>query len=254
MEQTALWMFCRRANLIHLLDSPRCPAVLKTTWNDVKASLNIKDLDPGTNEAVPSQPSYYSSAAMSLDGNIQDALRSLLFPSLSKLDQAVFDALTTFKISYYKLSNSVTYSSFDVSVANSLIYFRVPHSRSFMTNCDLIPAKIRLIFQHYRKVGQVLQGEIFVALHQFQPAQLEKDPFMAYPDFRAKAYHKEPLPAVTVVRVSDIHCHANCRPWDASLIVIRAIDRVCLFTFKVTFWLISQIELLMKGLAGEQIW
>ena len=239
MEQTALSMFCRRANLVRLIDAPWCPAVLKTTWNDIKPSLNIKDLDIGTNETALSLPSRYSSTPMSLDGDIQDALRSFLFSSSSKPDQTMFNASTAFKLSYYKLSKSITYSSFDTSIANSLVYFRVPVSHNSSDTCttngDLFPAKIRLIFQHYRKVGQVLQSEIFVALHRFRAAQVEKDPFLAYPDFRARLYHKEPLPIVTVVRVGDIHCHANCRPWDVSLIVMRAIDRVGLFTSDLTF-------------------
>ena len=125
-----------------------------------------------------------------------------------------WESLPLTKISYYRMSNSVTYSSFDKSAANSLVYF-CSDGFGHTAMMKLIPAKIRLIFQHYRKVGQMLACKIFVALHQFQAIQSEKDSFISYPDFHTKLYHKEPLPSVIVVRVGDVHCHANCQPWDA---------------------------------------
>jgi hypothetical protein len=185
-----------------------------------------KSLTPEPTVALT--PSH-SCMPITLDDDIQAALRLLLIPSLPIPDQAAFNAATAFEVSRYKISNNTIYSSFDKSLANSLIYFRnFSDSRGFssMQTCDLVPAKIRLIFQHYRKVGQALECEIFVALHRFQPVELQRDPFISYPDFRARLYHKEPLPAVTIIRIHNIHCHANSRPWDASSVVMRAIDRV----------------------------
>ena len=120
----------------------------------------------------------------------------------------------------------VTYCSFDKLLNHSLICFCNQESSPHV---DLSPAQIRLICQHYRVVGKDLVDDVFAAVHRYQPIQLIDDPFVTYPDFHAKIYYREPISKVTIIRASQIYFHANQRPWNSSSVVMRAIDRVCLF-------------------------
>jgi len=197
MEQTALSMFCRRANLIHLLASPRCPASLKEAWSSISRSLNLKDLDAGSSELLTHlcrrmEPSK-------LDKDVQAAFLSFLYPTLPNADQEKSDMSTVFKLPYYQAKHGVTYLAFDRSVSHSLIYFHKSSHPSSTPVPGLFPGQIRLIFQHYRWVGGHLTNETFVALHEFQPMQLDRNPFSGYPEFCAAIYHKEPLATVRVI-------------------------------------------------------
>jgi len=224
METTALLMFCQKAKFIHLMESPRCPTILKDTWSGIASSLNLRDLNSGATQRSKSQLSLGCQTKPStLDDDIQAAFLSFLTHSLSEPDKSRLQSLTVFILPNYKVDQGLTYSAFNKSVPHSLIYFR---KSSTPTSSHLFPGQIRLIFQHYRLRDNRLTGEVFAALHEFQPVQSERDPFSAYPDFRAAIFRKEPLASVTIIKMDQIHCHANYRPWDASSVVMRAIDRV----------------------------
>lgn len=237
-------MFCHRAKLIHLMASPKCPAVLKEAWNHVAGSLNLRDLDAGTAPKAKSLlPSLHQHQRQpfKLDDDIQAAFASFLDPS--ERDKSGFNTATTFKLPLYKADRDITYLGFDKSASHSLIYFRKSSNPALpsVSGCQLFPGRIRLIFQHYRPMGNLLTNDVFVALHEFQPAQ-QRDPFSAYPEFRAAIYLKEPLASVTIIQVSQIHCHANYRPWDASTVVMRAIDRVGVLSVSTSHHILINIR------------
>jgi len=220
MEATAMSLFCRRQALIHLITSDRCPPVLQKGWATIAKYLNFDDLNTGLNPAHwPEATPRVLSKPITLDQDIEEEL-STLFLSHSDQNPVSLNANTAFVVESYPV-DSVSYCSFDKSPNHSLIYFR-----DKVSSQDLSPAQIRLIFQHYRAVGKDLVCDIFAAVHRYQPVQLINDPFAMYPDFRAKIYHKEPHPRVTLIQASQIYCHANQRPWTSSQVVMRAIDRV----------------------------
>jgi len=239
-------MFCRRANLAHLLALPQCPAVLKEAWSSISRSLNLKDLDTGGSKRLTH--SFHQTKQSKLDEDIQAALLSFLYPTLSKADQDKTNLSTVFKLPYYQVERGVTYSAFDRSVPHSLVYFR---KSSHVSTHQLFPGQVRLIFRYYHWVGDHLTDGIFVALHEFQPVQLKRDPFSSYPEFRAGIYHKEPLASVRIILIGDIHCHANHRPWDASSVVMRAIDRVGPLLYFPYNCLTPESELLNEVLKGH---
>lgn len=230
MEKTAMSMFCQRANFIHLMESPRCPAILKKAWSGIASSLNLRDLDSGASQSGLQSlvPLGRQIKTLALDDDIQAAFLSALSHSYSEAGEVRLGPATVFVLPNYKADRDITYSAFDKSISHSLIYFHKPSTLvpSSNSNRQLFPGQIRLIFQHYRHIENRLTSEVFVALHEFKPTQLDWDPFSAYPEFRAAIYCKEPSASVTVIRVDEIHCHANYRPWDASSVVMRAIDRV----------------------------
>ena len=230
MEQTALSMFCRRAKLIHLMSSSRCPAVLKEAWDEIAGSLNLRDLNTGTSRNAKSLlPSLqHQHQPSKLDDDIQAAFVSFL--GLSGQEKIGFNKASAFKLPYYKADRDLTYSGFDKSYSHSLIYFCKSSNAapSSVSGCQLFPGQIRLIFQHYCLAGNRLTNDVFVALHEFQLAQ-DRDVFSAYPEFRAGVYLKEPSATVTIIQIGQIHCHANYRPWGTSTVVMRAIDRVGVF-------------------------
>jgi hypothetical protein len=226
IEQTALSMFCQRANFIHLMESPRCPSILKDAWSGIVSSLNLRDLDSGFSQNGKSQG--HKTKPSTLDDDIQDAFSSFLGLPLSRSDKSQPHSTTIFVLPNYKGDRGVTYSAFDKSVPHSLIYFRKSCHPAYprLGSSHLFPGQIRSIFQHYCLRENRLTTEVFAALHEFQPVHPERDPFSAYPEFRAAIYCKDPLVSVTIIKIDQIHCHANYRPWNASSVVMRAIDRV----------------------------
>jgi hypothetical protein len=233
MEKTALFMFCQRAKFIHLMESPRCPAILKDTWGGIASSLNLRDLNSGASQSKSESrvPLGCQIKPSTLDDDIQVAFSSFLDHSHSDADKLRRPSAAVFALPNYKADRGVTYMAFDKSVPHSLIYFRKSSDLAFPppragSSSHFFPGQIRLIFQHCCLQDNQLKGEVFAALHEFRPVQSDRNPFSTYPDFRAAIYCKEPLASVTIIRIDQIHCHANYRPWDASSVVMRAIDRV----------------------------
>ncbi len=162
---------------------PQCPAVLKEAWSSISGSLNLKDLDAGGSKLL--MHSFHQTKPSKLDKDVQAAFLSFLYPTLYKSDQDMSNLSTVFKLPYYQVKHGTTYSAFDRSVPHSLIYFcKSSHASSISTH-QLFPGQVRLIFRHYHWVGDHLMDEIFLALHEFQPMQSERDPFSSYPEFHA---------------------------------------------------------------------
>ncbi len=223
MEAASMSLFCRWQALTHLMTSDHCPPVLQKAWAAIAKDLNFNDLDTGLNLThCPEATPRVLSKPITLDKDIEEELFALL-SSDSDHNPLSLNANTAFVVENYPV-DGVSYRSFDKLPNHSLVYFR--DKVSSHKSHDLSPAQIRLIFQHYRAVGKGLVYDIFAAVHRYQPVQLINDPFAMYPDFRAKIYHKEPLLKVTVVHASQLHCHANQRPWTSSQVVMRAVDRV----------------------------
>lgn len=238
MENTAMSLFCRRQGFIHLMGSDRCPPVLRKAWAAIEKDLNFHDLDTGLHRPhileATSKALQGHSKPITLDSDIQHELSTFLLPLLSDHSPPL-NTKTGFAVQNYAVEG-VTYCSFDKSPNHSLIYFRKRGSSTQESSENIVPAQIRLIFQHCRVVGKALVNEVFAAVHQYQPVQLTNDPFATYPDFRAKIYHKEPISKVTVIQASQIYCHANQRPWNLSSIVMRAVNRVsCIIMFALSF-------------------
>jgi hypothetical protein len=219
-------LFCRRQRLIHFTMSDYCPPILKKAWKAIERNVDFHDLDTGIDgRRFPEFEAGAYRNTTKLDKDIQQALSKVLLPSLSSDDSRTVNADTASALQSYCI-RGVTYRSFDKSPNHSLIYFRAQGDSSQQPLEDLSPGQIRLLFQHYRVAGKDIITETFAAVHQYLPVDLVNNPFAAFPDFRAQIFHKEPLPKVTVIRASQIYCHANQRPWNSSSVVMRAINRV----------------------------
>jgi hypothetical protein len=114
-----------------------------------------------------------------------------------------------------------SYSTFHNSSHHSLIYF---HPNDCI-HSHLMPAQVRAIFAHKRRSneGQRIH-EVFFAVHEY--LRSDKNPFAPFVDFRAALFIREPDHRVQVIRATQVHCHANQRPWDDVSVVMRPIDRV----------------------------
>lgn len=212
-------IFCRRQRLIHFITSDHCPSILKKAWAAIQPYVDLHNLDTGVSRKHV--PGPVSQNPIILDDDVQQALSGLLLRP--DHDSCPLNAKTAFTLQSYCV-DGIAYRSFDKSPNHSLIYF---HNQEDPSNFeDLLPGQIRLLFQHYRVVGKAVVSENFAAVHRYQPVQLANDPFAAFPEFRARIYEKEPLSKVTVIRATQIYCHANQRPWNSSSVVMRAIDRV----------------------------
>ncbi len=213
-------LFCRWQRLIHFITSDHCPSILKKAWAAVESNVDLHDLDKGVSRRhIPECVSHRN--PITLDDDVEQALSEFLLQS--DHDPCALNSKTAFGLLSYCVAG-IAYRSFDKSPNHSLIYFQNKDGSS--NSEDLLPGQIRLLFQHYRIVGKDLVSENFAAVHRYQPSQLAKDPFVAFPEFRAKIYQKEPLSKVTIIRAAQIYCHANQRPWNSSSVVMRAIDRV----------------------------
>ena len=222
MEATALSMFCRKANFVHLVNSDHCPTIVKQAWNLIAKDINVRDLNTGTPQFEEKPAAMDARKPATLDEDIQVSLSVFLRSVIPIRSGPPPDTTTVFLLPYY-CKDGIASCGFDKSSSQSLVYYQEVEDANPQM---LHPAQIRMLFRHFRCAGKDLIGEDFVALHEFQPVQLVQDPFATYVDFRAKIYHKEPVSAVKVVHASQIYCHANQRPWDASSVVMRAIDRV----------------------------
>jgi len=226
MESTVLNTFSRRANLLTLLSSDNCPPILKESWNQMHPHLNISDLDipfnPPTHGHNCQKASNRKAVYDELDIDIEESLRSYLHEHLS-----VHDLLTLNTKHVHKLRrchvNNILYMPSYASVAHSLVYIRESSTQTL-----LVPVEIREIFEHSRiQDGRVVM-ENFAAVHYFREKELtgRDDPFRDFPDFRAALYYRVPGDKVAVIRVDQIDCHANQRPWDEETVVMRGINRV----------------------------
>ncbi len=225
MESTAMSLFCQRQALIHLTTSDRSPPILQKAWTTIVKELNFHDLDTGL--SLREAPSQANLKSITLDGDIQEELGAFLS------DHNSLNTNEAFEVQSYP-ANGVIYCSLDKSPKHSLIYFR---NREGASLDDISPGQIRLIFRHYRVMGKNLVNDTFAAVHRYEPMQLLNDPFATYSDFRANIYHKEPISKVTIIRASQIYCHANQRPWNSSSVVMRAINRVGFMLYSTSLYL-----------------
>ncbi|KAF9522043.1 hypothetical protein CPB83DRAFT_899994 [Crepidotus variabilis] len=219
MEQTALSMFCRRASLIRLVSSPRCPKILRRTWTSISLQLNLPDLDTKVHRLHAGACSL-SANPTTLPNDVHAALviciSQFKLPSPSSF-KPLFSA-EAYLCPQYQSDSGELFSSASHSEAHSLVYYQ-------QDSGELCPGQIRLIFRHFTWEAGRFKGEFYVAIHDFVPIEAPfNNPFSSYPDFRAGIFRNEPNHLVRVRKISSVYCHANSRPWDNTSVVMRAVD------------------------------
>lgn len=227
MEVTVTTTLCRRSNFLRMVSSDRCPATLKVAWAAIQKHLNIKNLDASSSaSAIPSQAlasTARSSRAPRL-GELDPDLQRAFITLLSTLDGAKAVSSQVVREVHFHNRHAlqkVSYTNFHTSLNHSIIYFHPDPS----DKQRMVPAQVRAIFGHKRRgIGGYIIDEIFFAVHQYRP--FDSNPFAPFPDFRAAVFHSEPYPAVEVIQATQVHCHANQRPWEEGLVVMRPADRV----------------------------
>jgi len=226
MESTVLTTISRRANLLTLVSSDKCPPVLKRAWDNLHPRLNSPVLDPSSAGCSRERRKTSNTKPVldGLDTDIESSLRSYMYEhvQLSPCDISILNTKRIVKHRHY-IVNDAQYMPSYASLAHSLAYIR-----ESLTDSKLVPVEIREIFEHNRIQDGKVVVESFAAIHRFRKRNMERkdDPFQIFPDFRAALYHREPQDTVEVIHVNQIHCHANQRPWDNETVVMRAIDRV----------------------------
>jgi hypothetical protein len=213
--------YSRKARLLRILSSDRCPDILKTTWTSVQRRLRIETLDlsdhttSATSTIHEHQLRTEASNLHCLDNDIHQAFASMLQKDANDITQV-------FLHHEYRQGN-VLYSDFCTSLKHSIVYFYSGARRA----STMKPAQIRAIFsyKHRDRTGQLLH-EVFFAVHEYIASDI--NPFSAYPDFRAGLFGRDPDHTVQVIRATQVHCHGNQLLWDSDLVVMRAIDRVSL--------------------------
>jgi hypothetical protein len=96
----------------------------------------------------------------------------------------------------------------------------------------LVPARIRAIFRHRRRLlashGGKVAEEVFMVINVYLPLDEGKeDLFISFPDFGAACFSRHVDKSIRVIRSSQVKCHAICRPWGESTVVLRPLNRVC---------------------------
>lgn len=232
--------FCRRSNLIRWVGTDDCPKVLQDAWKEFSSKRKLRDLESGG--TVKSQSQLYKAYNLPApqldppDNLCPDVCFGRRRENLTAHMELTFLAnFTPPRIPGCKLyftpqsievfhsfsRGSLRYTDYLQSEKHSLIYFKLNP-----TTQDLYPAQIRHIFRHTHLHGPMTVVDIFAVIHCYIPVVLSRDPFAPFPDFRAAIFAAEPSSAFQIVKTSQIHCHANHRPWDASSVVMRAVDRV----------------------------
>lgn len=225
-------MFCRRSNLVQLVSSDSCPIVLKDAWNIFQKHLSLPELERGPLLSSNHKKDHQSplikkfSKEEVLDCDIQFQLAANFRPQPLSKAQIYFDETKATIIHSYH-QNGVLYTDFHTNHAHSLIYYNEFPMRHSKSGEHLHPAQIRQIFRHvHMQPGGEIVEETYIALHTFLISDLTKKYFASFVDFRAGIFHREPSQTVKVIKASQIHCHANQRPWDEFTVVMRGIDRV----------------------------
>jgi len=224
--------FCRRQNLIRLVESPHCPPALKEEWQVLKKGISVECLDASTHSLLSNAGKRpRGSKKTKLD---EDIVKAAIESIYSRMDcdasgRPLVNIANATLLHQYGPEDCI-FTDFHTSHVHSLVYFHQPPSGD-QTPADQLPAQIREIFELRWIFKGCAVTETFVAVHMYLPRfRLEDDPFKSYPDFRARVYHQRPSLQVQVIPITALHCHANHRPWDPSSVVIRAVDRVSLLS------------------------
>ena len=223
MELTVMKTFCRRSNLVSFLSCDESPPLLKQAWASMQKRIKVDDLDSASSSeqgsaSVKSKGSQYGA----LDTETHCALIKILSCSRG-LDATSGDGCISQEALFHGhiQLGGILYSDFHTNLNHSIIYAR----RNAGADAPSVPAQIRSIFTHkHRDTKNQLIEDVFLAIHEYVPS--DNTPFIAFPDFRAAIFHREPASAVQVIRSKQVHCHANQMPWDRATVVMRAVDRV----------------------------
>jgi hypothetical protein len=206
---------------LRFLSSSHSPTTLKQAWAMIREHIDLHDLDLTASPAVTTTTldvKARASKSGDLDSDIHHA-----FLTLFKRSKGTY---ASGEVLFHHQHNQcgVSYADFHTSMPHSIMYFH-PESPDSHNQSNLRPAQIRTIFSHKRRgdEGQLIH-EVFFAVHEYKVS--DKNPFVSFPDFRAAIFHREPDDLVQVIRATQVHCHANQRPWDEKTVVMRPIDRV----------------------------
>lgn len=225
--------FCAAANLRALVQSDRCPDIIRSCSHlldecygqDQRGTLmnDLRILDYSLND--------HSSQVESWDYE-QD--------KFEPLEKVVYDALITFADSHrtdgwtvhsqavfhkqHKI-RGLQYAEMTAGGKNT----RARHSTIFFQpegSGQLVPGVVRKIFSIPRKQNGIESRALFLAVHRYKPLPDHvDDPFKRYEEFRSSLWSDE-RSSLEIVIPSQKICHATFCQWQEGIFVMRPIDRV----------------------------
>ena len=233
LEITMLKSFCAAANLRALMQSDRCPNVIRSCANlldecydqDQRGTLmnDLRTLDNNINEhpSVPTKAWDYDRR------------------KFDRLEPAVYDALVSFSHSHtidgwMADTHALLHKEHKIQglqIAEQKAGGKNTRGRHstifFQSETDtLVPGIIRKIFSMPRKQHSIETQMLFIAVHRYKPlSDGTEDPFKRHDGFGANLW-SEDLGLLEIITPSQKICHATLRRWGDGVSVIRPINRV----------------------------
>jgi hypothetical protein len=205
--------FCEIHNFRRLLRGPACPQTLRRHLPDLEHYLGIeKDVKPVVKAQYELDTEIFT-AFSALVGS-EGQTNTMLMPRCAQ------------RLPMHNIGG-MQYMDYMTSDQNSSVYIQMDADGG-----ALVPARIRAIFSHRRRLldshGGKVAEEVFMVINAYLPLDKGKeDLFISFPDFGAACFSRHVDKSIRVIRSSQVKCHAICRPWGESTVVLRPLNRVC---------------------------